>query len=69
MEKKILKVEGMSCGHCEKTVNGALSAINGVADISVSLQDKTVSFSHDPALAPLEAIAAAITDKGFEVAL
>ena len=67
MEKKTLKVEGMSCEHCVKAVNNALSAIAGLADINVSLQDGTVSFSHDPALAPLESIKAAITEEGYQV--
>jgi len=68
MEKKTLKVEGMSCEHCVKAVTNALAALAGVADISVSLKDGAASFSYDPALASVEAIKAAITDEGFEVA-
>ena len=67
MEKKILKVQGMSCEHCVKAVNNALSGINGVADVSVSLKEGTVSFSHDPALAPVDVIKAAITGEGYEI--
>ena len=67
MEAKTLEVKGMSCEHCVKAVHNALSAIAGVADISVSLKDGKVSFSHDPAIAPLEAITAAIVEEGFEV--
>jgi len=68
MEKKILKVDGMSCEHCVKAVTNALSALDGVADIVVSLQDKTASFSFDPALTSIEAIKTAITDEGYEAA-
>ena len=67
MEKKTLNVKGMSCEHCVKAVSNALGGIKGVADIAVSLKEGTASFSHDPALAPLEAIKAAITEEGFEV--
>ena len=67
MEKKTLKVQGMSCEHCVKAVNNALGGIGGVADIAVSLKEGTVSFSHDPALAPIAAIKTAITDEGFEI--
>jgi copper chaperone len=67
MDNMTLKVSGMSCEHCVKAVNNALAAISGVADIAVSLKDGTVSFSHDPALAPLDAIKAAITEEGYEV--
>jgi copper chaperone len=68
MEKKTLKVKGMSCEHCVKAVTNALSALAGVANVSVNLKDGTASFSYDPALTPIEAIKAAITDEGFEAA-
>jgi len=67
METKTLKVRGMSCEHCVKAVNSALAALSGVADVSVSLKEGTVSFSHDPALAGVEVIKKAITDEGYEV--
>jgi copper chaperone len=67
MEKKTLNVSGMSCEHCVKAVTNALSAINGVKDITVSLKDGIASFSHDPARAPLDVIKAAITEEGYEV--
>ncbi|MDR0455471.1 MAG: copper ion binding protein [Treponema sp.] len=67
MEKKTLTVEGMSCDHCVKTVKNALGGFAGVADIAVSLKDKTASFGYDPAQTPLETIKAALTDQGYEV--
>jgi copper chaperone len=67
MEQKTLKVEGMSCDHCVKAVTNALSGMSGVADVVVSLKDKTASFKFDPALASIEDIAKAITEEGFEV--
>jgi copper chaperone len=67
MEKKTLTVEGMSCNHCVNAVSNALGGIAGVADVVVSLKDKTASFSYDPAQTPLEAIKAAITGEGYEV--
>jgi copper chaperone len=66
MEKKILNVTGMSCEHCAAAVKNALEALTGLADVNVSLKDGTVSFSHDPALAPLETIGAAIRDEGYD---
>ncbi len=67
MEKKTLNVAGMSCEHCVKAVNQALSGIGGVANVVVSLRDKTVSFDYDPALASLDAVTAAISEAGYEV--
>lgn len=41
--KKILKVEGMSCGHCEKAVKEALREVQGVNRVDVDLASKLVS--------------------------
>ena len=67
MEKRVLRVEGMSCEHCVKAVTNALGGIGGVTGVVVSLKDKTASFSFDPAQTPLETIKTAITDEGYEV--
>ena len=67
MEKKILKVTGMSCGHCAKAVTDAISALPGLADVKVDLEGGTVSFSYDPSTT-LDAIKAAIVDAGYEAA-
>ena len=39
MKKVELNVSGMSCGHCVETVRSALTAMEGVADVDVSLAD------------------------------
>ena len=39
MRELVLKVEGMSCGHCVKAVEEALQAVPGVVEASVSLAD------------------------------
>ena len=67
MEKKVLKVTGMNCEHCVKAVKGAISALPGLADVSVTLKDGTVSFTFDPTVTPLAAIEAAIIDTGYKV--
>ena len=38
--KKILKVEGMTCGHCKAAVEKALKAVDGVEDAVVSLEER-----------------------------
>ncbi|MCQ2376653.1 MAG: cadmium-translocating P-type ATPase [Methanocorpusculum sp.] len=47
--KKIVHVEGMMCKHCQAAVFNALKGIDGVADVSVSLEEKTavVTLSKD----------------------
>lgn len=40
MKTYILSVEGMMCGHCTARVEKALRAVEGVADVEVSLEEK-----------------------------
>lgn len=40
--KKVLLVEGMSCGHCEKAVKDALDELDGVKLVNVNLDSKKV---------------------------
>jgi copper chaperone len=67
MEQTILNVEGMSCEHCVKAVTNAARAIDGVYEVDVDLSAKTVTVAHDAAKAPLDEIARAIEDQGYEV--
>ena len=39
--KKILQIEGMTCGHCKMKVENTLSAIDGVSEVDVDLIDGT----------------------------
>lgn len=41
--KKIIRIEGMMCGHCEMHVKKALEAVDGVTVVSVSLADGTAT--------------------------
>jgi len=67
MVKVTLKVEGMSCSHCENAVKKAAGSINGVKSVEVDLKSKTVTIEHDPSLAPIGKIAEAIEDQGYDV--
>ncbi|NLM61854.1 MAG: copper chaperone CopZ [Clostridiales bacterium] len=67
MEKAILKVEGMSCSHCEKAVKNAAGSIDGVKSVEVDLSAKTVTVEYDPNAASLDAICDAIEDQGYDV--
>ena len=40
METTTIKVDGMSCGGCVKSVTGVLTALDGVAKADVSLEQK-----------------------------
>ncbi|HJJ26665.1 MAG TPA: heavy metal translocating P-type ATPase [Methanocorpusculum sp.] len=38
--KKLIHIEGMMCKHCSAAVSNALKGIDGVSDVSVSLEEK-----------------------------
>ena len=60
-----LNVEGMSCGHCVKSVEGALNGIG--ASGKVDLADKSVTVEFDDTKLTLEKIKEAIEDQGYDV--
>ncbi|MEG6523474.1 CopZ family metallochaperone [Desulfotomaculum sp. 1211_IL3151] len=64
MSEILLKVEGMSCGHCQAAVEKALKAVAGVADVKVDLGQKEVVVA---GTAPREELAKAIEEAGYEV--
>jgi copper chaperone len=65
MERVVLRVEGMSCGHCVKSVTNAVQGLQGVKKAAVDLKGATATVQYDPAKVALSAIQAAITDAGY----
>lgn len=63
---KTLQIEGMMCSHCVAHVKNALSAIDGVSDVNVSLENKsavvTLSKPVDDSV-----LSSAVTDEGYDV--
>ncbi len=47
--KKVIRIDGMNCGHCQAKVEGALSSLNGVSKAKVDLKKKiaTVTLEGD----------------------
>jgi copper chaperone len=68
MENVTLSVQGMSCGHCVKAVEGGVGELNGVKSVEVSLEDAKVTVAFDPSQVTIEAIKEAIDDQGYDVA-
>ena len=61
-----ITITGMSCGHCTAAVTKALSAIDGVTDVTVDLEKKEASYTEIKPVS-IETIKAEITKIGFEV--
>ncbi len=68
METLNIKVGGMTCGGCVKSVTRVLSALPGVDKAEVDLDKAMATVSFDPAKLNREKIAAAIEDAGYEAA-
>ncbi len=49
METTTIRVDGMSCGGCVKSVTGVLTALEGVAKAEVSLEQKQAVVEFDAA--------------------
>lgn len=65
---KIIQVEGMSCSHCEKAVNDALTAVTGVEKAEVSLENKSVTVQYDADKVTEDTLKEAIKDAGYDIA-
>lgn len=60
-----IHVDGMSCGHCEQTVEEALAEVEGVTDATADNETGEVRYEGD---ADQAAVAAAVEDAGYEPA-
>lgn len=68
METTVLKVNGMTCGGCVRSVKTVLEKIQGVTAAEVSLEKGQAVVTHDPAKASLSRLREAVIDAGYEVA-
>ncbi len=66
METVELKVEGMDCQGCVKSVTRMLSGLPGVEKVDVSLEQGKASVSYDPAKAGVAQMKKAVERAGFK---
>lgn len=64
--KKVLDIEGMMCQHCVAHVNKALSGIEGVEAVEVSLENKNAAVTLAADVSD-DALVKAVVDAGYEV--
>jgi copper chaperone CopZ len=60
-----LHIDGMFCSGCAAVVESALSHVDGVQHVSVSLETKTATVQYDPAQTTLERLQAAVSQAGY----
>lgn len=61
-----LRIEGMDCDGCVKSVTRMLSAIPGVERVEVSLAEKKADVSYDPARTGAADFRRAVERAGFK---
>ncbi|UKS26766.1 copper chaperone CopZ [Paenibacillus sp. HWE-109] len=66
MQSVTLKVEGMSCGHCVNSVEGAVKKLGAVGKVDLSAGSVTVEF--DESKVSVDTIKEAIEEQGYDVA-
>jgi copper chaperone len=64
MSNRVLKIEGMTCGHCSMRVEKALKGVAGVSSVQVDLARKEAVIAGS---AEESALARAITEAGYKV--
>lgn len=64
--KKVLDIEGMMCQHCVAHVNKALSGVEGVEAVEVSLENKNATVTLAAEVSD-DVLTKAVVDAGYEV--
>lgn len=62
-----LNVEGMSCGHCVKSIENSVTAISGVDNVQVHLENGTVDVEFNKDVVAIEQITNTIEEQGYTV--
>jgi len=68
METITLKIDGITCMGCVRTLNGVLGALPGVESVDVSKDAGAATICFDPAKSDAAAFKAAIEDAGYDLA-
>jgi copper chaperone len=66
METVDIRIEGMSCEGCVKSVTRTLQAVAGVQRVEVSLDEEKARVTYDPKKAGLAELKRAVERAGYE---
>ena len=67
MATSVLTVPTISCGHCENTINEALTPLAGVSSVRVDIPTKKVTVEYDPATTNVERFKEVLAEEEYPV--
>lgn len=68
MSKIILKIDGITCGHCVESLTEGLSSLEGVQNVEVSLEQGQASIEYDEGQIGMEDLRARVSEIGYRAA-
>jgi copper chaperone len=66
MEKIVLKIDGMTCGHCVGKVENSLKSLPGVEVAKVDLKKGTAKVKYDNSKQTIDKMNEAVREAGYE---
>lgn len=69
IETRVINIDGMTCGGCVKSVDSALTQLDGVQSVDVDLEGNKAAVTYDSSAVAVDAIVEAIEDAGFDAAI
>ena len=67
MTARTISVPGISCEHCQTSIEQAVGDLAGVEAVAVDIAARTVDLNYDESAVGLDQIIEAIEDVGYEV--
>jgi copper chaperone len=64
----VLNVPAISCEHCKRAIESAVSGLQGIDEVEVEVPAKSVSIRFDAAEVSMQTIRDAIEEEGYAVA-
>jgi len=65
MTTTTLKVTGMTCGHCVRSVTDAIGSLDGVQSTNVELKDGRATIVYDEARVSPRDMVSAVMEEGY----
>lgn len=67
MQNVTLDVKGMTCAHCQSSVEKSLENLKGVKNVEVNLDTGKVNVTYDDVKVTVDDMREAVEDQGYDV--